>query len=394
MDSQHDSLGALSGLSEAYTSIWHDGSEIERNSGEFFAFEQELAVSWCHSKQQKYHHAELTIDGLTVFESTLSRGHPLFISPGQEVLNNLRTSQPHRIKDKAWLVMFYSIILSMISSTEPDNATLKTRLRANLWIALNDAKLLLEPSESNIQALTLLASHVEEFTTPSLSWMLMANACRMLQSLGVIHRRLDAKTRERRIMMFWHLNLVDKGLSLSLGRPPVLHRAMARDVPLPTLEQLLPFKPHRRNASTDAPSLFGAHLLHQIFQSTRIQADIWYCLYEDTQLSDRSIASVCEDLDAWYRQAKLILEAAASAEKPFLDAKNAASLDLGIRTVTFSYYHFQVLLAKSSSEKGKQCVDFSRKMLHILDDMVSDSEEPFNGIVWQVSMMSICDLIH
>ena len=31
-----------------------------------------------------------------------------------------------------------------------------------------------------------------------------------------------------------------------------------------------------------------------------------------------------------------------------------------------------------------QCIDSSKRMLHLLEDMVSDSEEPYNGIVWQL----------
>ena len=49
----------------------------------------------------------------------------------------------------------------------------KAQLRSNLWIALNDVRLLLEPTEVNIQALWLLACHPEEFTTPTLCWMLV-----------------------------------------------------------------------------------------------------------------------------------------------------------------------------------------------------------------------------
>lgn len=382
LEDQHESLGALSGLSEAYGAIWHSDAEIEKDSGEFFLLE-EYASSWCDSETRIAQILVSRTDNLAAFVTTLGRGHPLFIAPPEDVLDLLKASQPQRIRNRAWLVMYYSIILSNISSTEPENDTLKMKLRANLWLALNDVRLLLEPSEINIQALTLLASHVEEFTTPSLSWMLMTNACRMLQALGVNHRRLDAKTRERRTMMFWHLNLVDKGLALSLGRPPTFHRAMAREIPLPTLEQLLPFHPHR-NPSTNIPSLFGAHLLQQVFKSTRMQADIWYCLYEDTELSERSIALVAEDLDAWYFQAMRVLEAAALVEKPFLDAKGAASVDLGVRTGTINYHYLRVLLAKSSSKMKRQCIESSRAMLHILDDMVSDSEEPFNGIIWQL----------
>lgn len=179
----------------------------------------------------------------------------MFSSAPPEVLDHLRASRPQHVQDRAWLVMYYGIILSIVSCTDPNDESTKAKLRCNLWLALNDARLLLEPSEQNIQALIVLAVDVEEFTKPSLCWMLVTNACRMLQALGVSHRRFDSQTRERRVIMFWHLNLVDIGLALIFGRPPTFHRGMAREIPLPTLDQLLPFQPHLTYAG--APALFG-----------------------------------------------------------------------------------------------------------------------------------------
>lgn len=238
------------------------------------------------------------------FVTLLRRGRPLLSSAPEEVLDLLRASRPQQVQSKAWLVMYYSIILSMVSSTNPGNQLTKTKLRCNLWLALNDVRLLLEPSEPNIQALTLLASHVEEFTTPSLSWMLVTNACRMLQALGVNHRRLDPQTRERRIMMFWYLNIMDKGLALIFGRPPTFHRAMTREIALPSLKQLLAFQPH--STSTRTPSLFGAHYLQQIMLQSRVIGDIWDCLYEETVPSDGSIEAASKGLESWYFDAQVV----------------------------------------------------------------------------------------
>lgn len=184
----------------------------------------------------------------------MKQGRPQFRSVPPEVLDHLRSSRPQQVRDRAWLIIYYSIILGIISSTDPKDESTKAKLRCNLWVALNDARLLLEPSELNIQALIVLAVDVEEFTKPSLCWMLVTNACRMLQALGVNHRRFDTQTRERRVVMFWHMNLVDIGLALIFGRSPTFHRGMAGEVPLPTLDQLLPFQAH---TSTGAPALFG-----------------------------------------------------------------------------------------------------------------------------------------
>lgn len=199
--------------------------------------------------------------------------------------------------------MYYSMTLSTVSSTDPTNQLTKAKLRHNLRLALNDAQLFLEPSEANIQALTLLTCHVEEFTTPALSWMLTTTACRMLQALGVNHRGLDSPTRKRRIMRFWHLNLLDKGLALIFGRPPTFHRAMVRDIPLPTLDQLLPCQAHVLGG---APGIFGTHHFYQRLLLTRIMADIWNCIYEDAAPDDHKVEVMIENLESWYAQARKV----------------------------------------------------------------------------------------
>lgn len=205
--------------------------------------------------------------------------------------------------------MYYGIILSRVSSTAPQDVATKEKLRCNLWLAMNDVRILLEPSEPNIQALAILATHVEEFTSPSLCWMLIANACRMLQALGVNLRHLSPETRQRRNMTFWYLNLVDKGLSIIFGRPPTFHRAMSKDVPLPTIAQLLPYQPHNvappENGSRPG-SLFGAHYIHQIMLLSHIIGDIWICVFENATRDESAIRSVKRDLDNWYSVAKVV----------------------------------------------------------------------------------------
>lgn len=57
--------------------------------------------------------------------------------------------------------MYYSIILSTVTSM-----LLKEKLQRNLWLALSDVGILLEPSEANIHAMVLVLSQVSGFTGP------------------------------------------------------------------------------------------------------------------------------------------------------------------------------------------------------------------------------------
>ncbi|OQO11643.1 hypothetical protein B0A48_03370 [Cryoendolithus antarcticus] len=365
-------FGALSSLSEACAAVWHDATDFDRASQGYFLFEERTSA-WVDS-----------------FVTTLRRGEPLALtSAPNDVLDQIRASRPQSVKPRAWLVMYYSIILSRTSSTSPEDKETKAKLRCNLWLALNDMRVLLEPSEVNIQALILVASHVEEFTTPSLCWLLVSNACRMLQALGVDFRNMTPENRHRRRMMFWHLNVIDKGLSMIFGRPPTLHGAMARSVGLPALADLMPSTPGHSSTGggQGAPgALFGAHFFHQVMQLSTIMGKVWSTVYDHDGDSpdEQSVVKAREDLVAWHDRAQTILRAAAVAEGPLLDAKGVGSLELGVLTTDFYHHHLLILLARNSGNMKSESVSSSIKMLQVLPALVSDSEEVYNGIIWMM----------
>lgn len=202
--------------------------------------------------------------------------------------------------------MFYSIALHTVSSADqPDEAT-KAKLRSNLWLAFNDARLLLEPSMTGIQALLMMVRYAEGYMTPSICWSLVSKACLMLQGMGINGRgrwRHDLETRKRRTRLFWLLNVMDNWLAIILGRPPTFQRGVAQEVELPGLEQLLPSQ--RTQASKGAPMLFVAHYTHQMHLLSRIMLDIWHCLHG--QDFDGAPA-VRENLECWYRQATEVVK--------------------------------------------------------------------------------------
>lgn len=296
------SLRALASLLEEYAAAWQGSSAFdelaEGAEADFFRFEEDQVRAWVDGECFSILCLALLKLQLPAFIATLQKERLLLTSAPSEVLDHLDASHPHQVHDRAWLVMFYSVALSVVSSTNPSDQSTKAKLRSNLWLALNDVKLLLEPNASSIQALVILACHVEEFMTPSLCWALITKACIMLQALGIAHWRLDPLTRERRTLLFWRLNLLDKALALILCRPPAFHREMATMIALPTLDQLLPSQPHL--PSCGAPVLFNAHYTQQMLLLSRVMADVWHCLYG--QSSDEANA-MKENLESWYRQA-------------------------------------------------------------------------------------------
>lgn len=101
----------------------------------------------------------------------------------QDVLDVLLLSKPERVRERAWLVMFYSIALSTLEGSEPSAHTV--RLRSNLWLAFNDVRFLLEPSLLSIQAIVTMTLHAEKYLAPYACWALISKACTMLIALGI-----------------------------------------------------------------------------------------------------------------------------------------------------------------------------------------------------------------
>ncbi|KAF5655138.1 C6 transcription factor [Fusarium sp. NRRL 25303] len=98
--------------------------------------------------------------------------------------------------------------------------------RDNLETAMNKFSVLAPPSLENVEAYLLGAIYAIEVSQPMLAWQLVSSAAGTCQTLGwhqlVPH---SDSTTDRKISLFWLTYLLDKGLSLRLGRPAVIHDA-------------------------------------------------------------------------------------------------------------------------------------------------------------------------
>lgn len=142
------------------------------------------------------------------------------------------------------------LLASSIKLKDDHSILLRDRLRSNIWCALNDARITLQPSECNIQALMLLAAHGDDFASPSLSWTLVGHACRLAQAIGLhvpdVSNSYDAI---RKMNFFWSLFIVDKSVSLAFGRSPALPghiygKALETLRGFPNIADLNSFAPH------------------------------------------------------------------------------------------------------------------------------------------------------
>lgn len=57
-------------------------------------------------------------------------------------------------------------------------------------------------------------------------------------------------------------------------------------------------------------------------------------------------------------------------------------MELGIKNQEFHYNYLTVLLIRSKPTLREECVSASQRALFLLNDLVSDSNEVYNGIVW------------
>lgn len=208
-------------------------------------------------------------------------GEPFFSFPSEEILRQV-VFEPHKVREKAWIVTFNYILLATIST---DNDEHEDKLRQNAQLALNDSRLFLEPSLANVQALSLLAVHGEDFAAPNISWMLLSHACRQAETLG-LHIRANKDTHkvyQHKLCLFWMLFTLDKSCALAFGRPAFLPLALYRHIPLPDHEFMQKFSHHDmkdvRNErqierQSSQCSKFGASMLKYTIELAKLTSDV------------------------------------------------------------------------------------------------------------------------
>ncbi|KAI1379263.1 fungal-specific transcription factor domain-containing protein [Hypoxylon crocopeplum] len=96
----------------------------------------------------------------------------------------------------------------------------------NLDIVLAQLNLLMPATLENIEALLMAASFSIDVSRPSLAWLLTSRAAHMCRTLGLhqVHSMKDDSPQKKaeKSLLFWCAYMLDKGLSLRLGRASIL----------------------------------------------------------------------------------------------------------------------------------------------------------------------------
>lgn len=181
---------------------------------------------------------------------------------------------PKSVVPRSW-VLYINFMFLMISHKDQSLGHLTKSFRHNTRLALDDAKIFLEPNEVNVQALVMLSCLGEEYASPGLSWIFASHACRQAQALNLhLTGQHDPEEQQRRLTLFWVLFMVDKACSLAFGHPVLLPSLVYENVPLPDFQHLLKFCPRQGlvNIYFSQPSMstFGAHLFNQNIKLSRL----------------------------------------------------------------------------------------------------------------------------
>jgi hypothetical protein len=65
-----------------------------------------------------------------------------------------------------------------------------------------------------------------------------------------------------------------------------------------------------------------------------------------------------------------------------VDPEEKKAVQLGIDFLTFQYYHLSVYLTRADKANPNACLTAARSAISLLDTLVANSAQVFNGIVW------------
>ncbi|KAL7906600.1 fungal-specific transcription factor domain-containing protein [Trichoderma velutinum] len=304
------------------------------------------------------------------------------IKPSDQVLMEV-VFEPISVTLRSW-ILYINFIFLIISRKDQTLSHLTESFRHNIRLALDDAKIFLEPNEVNVQALAMLSCLGEDYTSPDLSWMLANHACRQAQALNLhLTEQHYSTEQQRRLTLFWVLFMVDKACALAFGHPVLLSSKMYENVPLPDFQHLLKFRPRhgQMNNTHTQPytSTFGAHFLTQNIKLARLTGLILDILTNGALHGGRE--SLMPYLDDWDMSTRQVLSEARALEADHAGEEQLRGMSLAIRLMRFKYLHILVLTLPEDVQYTTLRLESAREALSLLPHL-SSKHHVYRGIFW------------
>ncbi|KAL6898655.1 fungal-specific transcription factor domain-containing protein [Trichoderma evansii] len=346
---------------------------------------QDLSKSLTTINLQPPYNDAASFEFINDFLQNVQLAEVLFITPPEEILLSA-IFNPATVSQRAWIVYINFILLSLLQH-DVSQADIVENLKKNTNLALNDFRIFLEPSETNIQALMLLGCHGEQYASPNLSWMLVGHACRQAQAVGLHSLKGDSyEERQRRLALFWSLFSVDKSCSLAFGRPTLLPTAIYENVPLPDFQYLLKYHPHRKEPiqieNGPTASTFGAHFFIQGMQLAKLTGAVLDFLASPGNMA--SYRAMISQLQSWDSVTNELLLKAIDTESASSSAHQLQEMMIGVRAMRFQYLHILILLLRKDKNDKELRIQAARDAITLLPGLVSNSTHVYNGLVWQL----------
>ncbi|EFQ26850.1 fungal specific transcription factor domain-containing protein [Colletotrichum graminicola M1.001] len=247
--------------------------------------------------------------------------------------------------------------------------------QSNLETALTCLPLMLPAKRESIEALLLAAVYSIDVSKASLAWLFTSTAASLCQTLGY-HRVSQARSesagpRDIKTLLFWHVYMLDKTLSLRTGRASVIQDW---DITLP-----------RRVDNTMVADPWGA-----IITTWIKQAEIAHRVYEQLYSPLAIHQSQEERIETVRRlesEQKAIMAAGSHVREQVLfglKAMNASSiLDIHLRGDEMSFHSTMTLIYRalpapegSPTRFSQECIDTARFAMQLhLECMQKIAEE-------------------
>ncbi|KAI5803346.1 fungal-specific transcription factor domain-containing protein [Peziza echinospora] len=260
-------------------------------------------------------------EGNLILERVYRKGAPgiplIYRMPPKEVIRRLLFSPQECIEDEtidsasvtiANCLGYYVLALDLTGTSPQEyqaELKLKRRMAKNAWASFKDLRIFLTPGIPHVQALMMMGIIAQDTSRPGLCWMLICQACRLAQAMG-LHRRIDPERTANlssdditnRISLFWMLYVLDKSFSLSFGRTSCF-QDFDCDVELPP--------------TTDKPFLNGSvsncfepNHFRAMVEMARLQSLVYKKLYSVKGSSRKGIPGMEEtEKTVWELDAKL-----------------------------------------------------------------------------------------
>ncbi|KAI1080113.1 hypothetical protein F5B20DRAFT_540812 [Whalleya microplaca] len=280
--------------------------------------------------------------------------------------------------------LVYMFFEARLSTTDPNEKAqyeaYSNMCQANLEAGLAHLPLMMPATMDNIEALIMGASFSIDVSRPSLAWLLVSRAAHMCRTLG-LHQILSMKddppsVLQTKSLLFWCTYMLDKALSLRLGRASILQDY---DISLPHI------------APEAKASYPGKEVMTLWIKHAQAQGKIYERLYSPGALR-RADGFRREQVALIAAEIKHLLAESTALLREFEDAAQSSEsrmFALVLKSDEVSYLSSLALTYRAMPPAGNrsrtfsdECIDVARAAMHCHQEAIKMMDDQSLKIVY------------